>query len=105
MQPQPSNGKASRGFTVMIMGAPGQQPRRLYVPHWAFAALFGAWIALMLGVAWFGFQSSESRSAKQDGVQPALNQGSTGASAGLSASASGKSAFKSAPVSSPASRQ
>ncbi len=107
-QQQPSNGEASRGFTLMIMGAPGQKPRRIYVPHWAFGALLGGWIVLMVIAAWFGFQSSESPVAEPVGsASSSVVSQSSGASAvGLSAKVSGsKSVARSAPVSSPLSRQ
>jgi len=57
-QPSSHASTKSRGFTLMIMGGPGREPRRLYVPHWLCALLLAGWLAVMLVAAWFGFQSA-----------------------------------------------
>lgn len=57
MRPLRSSVEASsRGFTLMIVGGPGQAPRRLFVPHWLCASLLVAWLGVLLLAAWFGFQ-------------------------------------------------
>lgn len=112
MQPQqPSKEKkASRGFTLMIMGSPGQKPRRIYVPHWAFGVLLLGWLSLMTVAAWFGFESLDGVEARGSPSEQAQAtklaiQRADASSTGLAAEISGKSVGRSAPASSPRSRQ
>src|SRR6478735_8130003 len=54
----PSAAASARGFTVMILGGPGRAPRRIYVPYWACTVFVLAWLIVLVGAAWFGFQSA-----------------------------------------------
>jgi hypothetical protein len=81
LQPSSHNSNKSRGFTLMILGGAGREPRRLYVPHWLCAVLLMAWLGVMAIAAWFGFQSA----AATVEVSPRASEPRTGASANTAA--------------------
>jgi hypothetical protein len=83
MPPRPSNKDPRRGFTIMILGGPGEQPRRLHVPRWALRALACSWLMVMLVAAWCGFYGSDRPKA---GAVPARLHGSVAASTLVSGS-------------------
>jgi hypothetical protein len=58
---------AREGWTLMIVLGPSQRTRRVHVPRWALLGLCCAWLSVMLGAAWFGFNSAApARAGAQD---------------------------------------
>lgn len=67
---------ARDGWTLMIVLGPRKQSRRLHVPRWALLGLCCAWLGLMMGVAWLGFESAapvraQSHVSDQNGARMA----------------------------------
>lgn len=57
------------GWTLMIVLGPRKQSRRLHVPRWALLGLCCAWLGLMMGVAWLGFESAAPVRAESNQAQ------------------------------------
>jgi len=89
----------ARGFTVMIVGKPGEPTRRVHVPRWAFVAVVAAWCVAMGGAGWLGFVAPSpegAQGAAGSGRAAGASTGMTGAEVASASSSASRAASSSA---------
>jgi hypothetical protein len=53
-----ASASTSRGFTVMVIGEPGEQVRKVHIPHWVVVLLALGWFSVLGLLFVWGFESA-----------------------------------------------